>query len=274
MDEQVDLALRVLPDLNVLVDRVLDLSHRVGARHLGYEGLEHNATARAGYMALSYVGKQDEHLQSLRMLIHAGQHRDAWLIARTMTEGLAQLLWAYGHQPEGPDEWYWYEVVEDWRQMQTNKRNGVLVEPETEAAAGRLLSQFGTDYYSSRAKKSIAEGKALPADPYRHKWTDLDAASIFSQVRGARLYETIYRRASDWAHWSPRSISLGFTDDGDIKKFVLRDPRRAAQALAAGVLSLLQSLETVNNHFKIGIEGELAIISEELEKVLDRVVPS
>lgn len=261
MSERVKRALLALPELNALVDEVLDLAERVGSDQAALWDIDHGSEEHAGFMALAYVSKQQEHLQSLLVLVSAGQHRDAWLIARTMIEGLAQLRWAHANQPHGPDEWFWYGVVEDWRQLQKNKGNG-LDDPATEAFADKLLDQYGSNYYTPKATRKADASQPLPRDPYRRRWNQLDAAAIFSHIEGSDLYETIFRVASDWVHWSPRSMFLAITDEGETQKYTKGDPARAAQALAAGILSLLQSLEILDSHFQIGIDDKVAEIFE------------
>src|SRR5688500_1103577 len=57
----------------------------------------------ADVMALSFATKQAEHLQSIRTLVAVKQHRDAFLIARTMLEGYGRLLWSFNRAQELPD---------------------------------------------------------------------------------------------------------------------------------------------------------------------------
>lgn len=169
MNEPIDRAIRAVPELNALVTEVLDLSSCIGAMHSSVaDDAINSAEARARDMALMYVSKQDEHLRSVRVLIEAGQHRDAWLIARTMLEGWAQLEWALCHQPEGPDEWFWYEAIEDWRQVRKNLASGGAPDDAAASVAQGILNQHGKGYYSAEARKKANLGKPIPADPYRH----------------------------------------------------------------------------------------------------------
>jgi hypothetical protein len=260
-----------MPELNAIVDDILRLSVRVGSLQIGTGDVIHDAQSRAGYMALRFTSTQDEHLRSLRVLVRAGQHRDAFLIARTMIEGLAQLLWAFDNRPDGPDQWFWYVVIEEWRQLKKNKVNGLEVDPETEDTCQKLLDQYGTNYYTPKADKKAAAGEPLSADPYRRKWISLDAAAMFMKIQGSDLYETVYRTASDWVHWSPRSMHLVIVEEGEIQKHEVEDPARAAQALAAGALSLLQSLGVVNDHFNIGISDDVARLFQCFSEVLKTV---
>ena len=130
MSEQIHRARRALPELNALVDDVALLADRVGAAGITIDDFNGTAEGRAGLMAVGLVSKQREHLRSIRVLMDADQHRDAWLLARTMVEGLARLSWAHRNQPAGPDEWFWFGVVEDWRQLKENMDNGIAVDPE------------------------------------------------------------------------------------------------------------------------------------------------
>lgn len=270
MSERVKRALQVLPKLNALADEVLNLLERLDFHRIIPIYIDDSSEHHAGFMALSYVSKQEEHLQSLRVLVRAGQHRDAWLIARTMIEGLAQLKWAYNNQPQGPDEWFWYGAVEDWRQLQKNKSEG-LADPDTEVLNQQLLDQYGSSYYTSKAAEKAKADNPLPKDPYRRSWNRLDVATIFRQLEGEAIYETVYKEASGWVHWSPRSIHFALTNAGVPAGYTKDDPSRAVQALAAGVLSLLQSLEILNNHFEVGVEGELTSLFQSFDRVLKSI---
>jgi hypothetical protein len=275
MSDPIERALNILPGLNLLVDEILDLSGSVGQKHsIEIGDILSIASARAGYMAMAYVAKQDEHLQSVRVLVSAGQHRDAWLITRTMMEGCAQLVWAHQNQPEGPDEWFWYGVIEDWRQLQKNMADGGTSHADLESVAQEYLAKYGELYYSDYARKKAAAGKSLPADPYRHKWKQGDAASVFRNVEWPEIYEGFYRTTSGWLHWSPRQVRLAVVDDGDTFRHQTQDPSRAAQALAAGMASLHRSLEVLNNHFELGLAIELDGFANRLHLMMRQTIES
>jgi hypothetical protein len=185
-----------------------------------------------------------------------------------MIEGLAQLRWAFDNLPDGPDQWFWYVVIEEWRQLKKNKVNGLVVDSEIEDVCQQLLDRYGSNYYTPKAAEKAATGNSLPADPYRRKWISLDAATVFNKIQGSDLYEAVYRTASDWVHWSPRSMHLAIAEEGEIQKHEVDDPARAAQALAVGALSVLQSLEIVNDNFQLEFDAEVSRLFGRLGRVL------
>lgn len=262
-----------LPKLAPVVADVLRLSERVGPTGFTIGDIENDPDARARLMAIAFASKQDEHLRTVRALVQIGQHRDALIIARTMAEGLAQLLWAYNHRPQGPDEWFLYGVIEDWRQHEAKRSAGETVDPADDALAQRLLGQHGPDYYSAETHRRLKEGKALQADPYRRQWNHVDVASMLNSVNGKDLYETVYRNASGLVHWSPRALLLAIDDRGKAQTYTTDDPASAAIAVTIGIQSLLQTLEVVNLHFGLGIDGDLAQIGASLTAVMRPAAP-
>lgn len=275
MSELIERALQALPALYLLIDEVLELSDRVGSSNSISAGDVYNSSLdRAGYMAIAYVAKQDEHLQSVRVLARVDQHRDAWLITRTMMEGCAQLIWAHRNQPQGPDEWFWYEIIEDWRQLVKNAADGDTPDADLESVAQEYLAHYGERYYSDKARKKVAAGTPLPADPYRRQWNQLGAASMFRNVEWPEVYEGFYRTASAWLHWSPRQMRLAVVDQGDTLSHRIQDPSRAAQALAAGVVSLYLSLEVLDNHFGLGLKNELDRVAKQLSLIMKQTIDS
>lgn len=275
--EQAKDAEQTLPTLKAIATRLLELTDSVGSTPIQFgdpfgtieQEDEASARSRYGFMILAFISKQDEHLRSVMTLIEHGHHRDATLIARAMSEGLAQLLWASHdkNRPEKPDLWFRYAIVEDWRQVQRKKADGVPVDPEEERLANRLIREWGPDYYSVKAKKKLAAGKALPADPYRRQWHDANVADIFGAVKGMGLYDHFYRPSSDWSHSSPRSILLGIDLTGEGFRYRQDDSLAAARALTAGIPALLQPLELLNNHFQLGLDTELTEITGHFDSI-------
>lgn len=253
MSGQIAKAVRHIPSLRTHGQALLDFAHSILEKNVRYDEGD-----PMGLMLLGYLSRQMEHLHSVFALVDAGQGRDATLIARTMSEGMAQLLWAYNNQPNGAALWQWYGVIEDWRQMAENEANGVAVDLAERELNTALVGEHGPKYYKVETLKRIDEGKALPADPYRRQWSNLNAADIFNQVRGGDLYDIVYRNASDRAHWSPRSILLAVSDDDDgVRRYSPRDPRADATSLSVGFQSLLQTLEAVNIYLKLSLDEQL-----------------
>src|SRR5688572_6731156 len=109
-----------IPKLRDFVDRVLALADRPLRSLIRYD----HEDDHLGFMLLTYVSKQCEHLQSIRVLVDAGRDRDALLIVRTMVEGHALLFWAAREPERLPLLWKAFAFVADWRTMRETQANG------------------------------------------------------------------------------------------------------------------------------------------------------
>src|SRR5688572_11319416 len=85
MEDARQRAQRDLPRLRQSVKELLALAHEI-TENVAYSEKDHLA-----FMALCFLSKQIDHTQSVLALIPS---RDVILIARSMIEGLCQLLWA------------------------------------------------------------------------------------------------------------------------------------------------------------------------------------
>ena len=262
MDDQEAAAERLVQRLRPSVDVLVDLAGLVvhGSR------IPFEADDRAHIMLLSFASKQHDHLHSVRVLVDAGQGADATIIARTMLEGTAQLLWALNRRPDGPELWWWYAAVMDWRQLRENEQDGIPVEPERWRIVGELLDTYGDWYLSPKAREKQEEGKTLPADPYRKSWHGQDVRSMLAAVRGEQHYDLIYRTASERIHWNPRAMlrSLDIVD-GNPRGYRGNDSRGALMALIAGFYAMHQALEVLDQDFSLGLEPRLASVLAQFE---------
>jgi hypothetical protein len=248
-----------LPRLNEIADNLEAITRDAFEKRIAY-----TRDNGADVMALSFVTKQYEHLRSVRMLIAAELHRDALLIARTMIEGLGRLLWAFNKVPERTDLWFWFGAILDWRQTLKNEAAGMVIDPDDKAELKTWVDKYGPNYYRDNVRKSLDAEKDgtvfdMPDDPWRNDWTPTKIESMFQEVEGTYLYESVYRRTSEWIHWGPRSILMAMESaEGGVAGFTQEDWRSAASALMWGCLSLLQSLEVLDRHFSLGISERLA----------------
>jgi Family of unknown function (DUF5677) len=232
----------------------------------------------ADVMALSFATKQLEHMRSVRALIAAGSQRDAQLIARTMLEAQGILRWAFNRAPERTELWFWYGAILDWRQMAENKRDGVEVDPADEAELKPYVDQHGPNYYRSNIRKRLEEAQKtgttyiLPEDPWHPSdWTEVNFRSMFEELGDERLYESFYRRTSEWAHSGPRAILIAAgrerTDPAEwgTDQFTDDDVQSGVWALGIACESLLRSLDILNTHFSLGHGDRLMSIDDKLE---------
>jgi hypothetical protein len=202
MDNQDAIRRRLIARSRRYVDTLMDLADRVVTR----EDLPYDPDDPASFMIRGFASKQHDHLHSVRILVDAGQDGDATIIARTMLEGVAQLVWALRGQPGRPALWWWYAAIMDWRQLKKNEQEGLAISPEQWQGIDQLLGQHGRQYYTREAQTKVKKGRTVPADPYRWWWHDVSIREIFEEVGGKEHYKELYGIASERIHWNPRSM--------------------------------------------------------------------
>jgi hypothetical protein len=231
----------------------------------------------ADVMALSFATKQLEHMRSVRALIAVGSHRDTQLIARAMLEAQGILRWAFSRAPERTELWFWFGAILDRRQMEKNKRDGLEVDPTDEAELKPYVDQHGPNYYRSNIRKRLEEAQKTGTtydpleDPWHPSdWTEVNVRAMFEELGDVRLYDSFYRRTSEWAHSGPRSILIAadhqWTDPAEwgIDQFTDDDVRSGVWALGIACESLLRSLDVLNAHFSLGHGDRLKSIEDNL----------
>lgn len=268
------IASRCFPALISVVDDLIELSARVEARGLAVGDQLNNPNDRVAAMVFSYFARQREHLVSVRILTISGQHRDAGLVARTMLEGSGQLSWAVMNQPEGPDEWYWFSVVEEWRILRKSGTNSLGASDDSLPEFEQLRALHGPKYYSGKAKKNLSEGKSLPDDPYRREWHKFDIASLFAHIGAEDVYNSYYRPTSSWAHWNPNQILGNLVEYGDRERYETDDPQSAVLALAAAVAAFIDVLEITVWRFRVPMGEQLDEITGRFRTLTDYVKES
>ena len=155
----------------------------------------------ADVMALSFATKQAEHLQSVRILVAAKQHRDAFLIARTILEGYGRLLWSFQRVQERPDLWLWYGAILDWRQLGKNENAGIIVDPHEKAMLQEYVDRHGENYltrrFAKRARKPRRTGRNFRCRTIRGTRTGRarNVRSMFVEL-GAGRHARIRQRLS------------------------------------------------------------------------------
>jgi Family of unknown function (DUF5677) len=260
-----------LPRLGVVADELEALTIEVFQPRISY-----TRDDGASLMVLSFATKQYEHLRSVRVLIDAGCHRDALLIARTMVEGLGRLRWAFAKRPERTELWLWHGAILDWRQTLENEKAGMVIDPDEKAGLKALVDQHGPAYFTDFVRKGIAAAEKggpafkMPRDPWRTKWTDTSFETMCSESEVAleHVYETTYRRSSEWSHWGPRAIAGALEHaEWGVAGFTEEDWPDAGLALTLGCFSLLQSLAVLDAHFSLGHHNRLAGLARKLHAI-------
>lgn len=242
------------PPLDELAEKLEALTSEIFATRVPFE-----PDNGADVMALTFATKQREHLRAVRTLIAAGQQRDALLIARTMVEGMACLLWAFKKPSDRTDLWFWFGAILDWRQTLKNEADVLVVDPGDKARLKTMVDEHGHRYFTKNAREALesAERNGMdfdqPDDPWEYKWTKVTIGKMFRDVQGDAMYVGAYHRSSEWIHWGPRSLLSAMEPaDWGINGFSQEDWRTAVEALQLGCQSLLQSLEVLDRHFSLG----------------------
>ena len=111
---------QTLSGLEIWINKLVGMVHEivVSAEYLDDDHL--------GFMALCFLVRQTNHIQSIVKLI---PNRDSILIARSMVEGLYQLLWAAQEPTKRPLKWRVFAYVHDWRLLQKKIACGELIDP-------------------------------------------------------------------------------------------------------------------------------------------------
>src|ERR1019366_3892663 len=133
------------------------------------------------FMLASFAIKQSEHAKSRLKL---GSSPDTMLIARTMIEGLSQMLWAAKRPRQRPLLWLTFVFVHDWRMIQEHRGKGDSIDPQVERAVRIGLRRFGHRFLTRQAQDARAAGRALPDDPYMRNWYGERETEILRDVGG------------------------------------------------------------------------------------------
>ena len=246
-----DVALRDLPvlkqnlaDLTELAAKAFTPPVRIGTR------------SHLRFMLASFAAKQIEHSHSLLKLEPS---IDIVLIARSMLEGLAQLLWAMKLPRGRPLMWRAFSFVVDWRLLQEQCSQGLTINPEVERNTRRGIRRYGKWFLTKQAKKALAAGKRLPKDPYTKNWYGERETDILRGVGGETLLEGAYAPFSEWHHWRPGAFGrlLSFDHGTSTFSMTTSDPNQAATALAVGFQCLWQTLQLFNARCNLRIGRDL-----------------
>jgi hypothetical protein len=220
-----------------------------------------------GFMKLTFLSKQLEHIRSVCILTDADQYRDALIIARVMVEGLAILEWANADPKERALNWSAYIWIE-----QFNRSYGKTDYPKHKAEIEHMLNTYCRQYLKPDFKDK-PQNEIVP-DNYRAnwKWDENDDAKfvkvkiveIFKETYLKDLYEQLYIPASGFVHWDSASMAgaINRKDDGSII-WGAKTKYLGAMALASGFHALFVSAQLLNEHFSLGFSDRLKKLYED-----------
>lgn len=208
------------------------------------------------FMLATFAAKQIAHNKSMLKL---GYNIDTLLVARSMLEGMSQLLWAFQQPKRRPLMWRAFVYIVDWRLLQEHKSAGKAVDPAVARSIRQGLRRYGTRFFTKKARAARAQGRPLPADPYARNWYSEREADIFRAVGGQVLYEKVYGPFSEWHHWRPVAFGRLLSFDAGNSSFTMTtsDPSQVAIALAIGFQCLWQTMRLFNSRCRLGLGAEL-----------------
>lgn len=163
-----------------------------------------------GLMSFCFLNKKMEHIKSVCILVDSQQYRDAWLISRTMFEGVAFLYWAK-EDPSRAYNWRSYILVEEFKRL--------YGKPEYLARREEFEYKLQTYCKQFLRKKSInkSQSQITPNDYYNSWYLDknnepisitniIRSTEIMPNVKLEPLFLLSYSLPSGWIHWSPQFI--------------------------------------------------------------------
>ena len=243
-------AKRDLPSLRQWAKRLLALSKNE------FVNLKYSENDDLGFMILCFLHKQTDHMQSIIALI---PNRDTILVARSMIEGLCQLLWAAREPAVRPLQWRAFAYVHDWRLLQQKIALGEKVPTKDRAAIERGVKKYGDQFLKNKAKEAKKLRKPLPPDPYHDNWRcGTSLQQICKSVGGADLYRSLYGPFSDWHHWGVGGLGESIKRGRDGVIYTPLSPADLASAVASGFQCLLETIQIADKHFSLGIESKIS----------------
>ena len=212
-----------------------------------------------GFMTVQFLYKQMQHAESVLALV---PRRDAGLIARTMIDGLYQLLWTVQSPAERARLWRSYSVIHDWRLIQGRLREGVPVDPTDIQATENGLMAFGSLH-------QLKKPKLNSSDPYHRTWHGGVRLADMADAVGRELYDGPYAELSDWEHWGVSGIGESIVQENGHGNVNSASDRVAGLSLLAAFQCLLQTLEVVAIHLSINITDAVHALGNEFRDTID-----
>lgn len=212
-----------------------------------------------GFMTIQFLYKQIQHTESLLSLV---PRRDAGLIARTMIDGLYQLLWASHAPDDRAKRWRSYSIIHDWRLIQGRLKEGIAVDQADIQKNEASMKAFGGLH---RLKKS----KPNSSDPYHKNWHGGVSLADMADVVGRELYDGPYAELSDWEHWGVSGIGEAISREGNHVVVNTNSERVAGLSLLAAFQCLLQTLEVANAHLSLSIADAVHDLGKNFRETLD-----
>ena len=179
------------------------------------------------------------------------------MIARSMVEGLCQLIWA-SEEPERAFRWRAFVYLNDWRLQNLRERQGTAPDAKRRDDIEQVLHEHGDIFLTRKAKRAKDSGQPLPQDPYQKHWrADFKLREFCEERSIERLYTEAYEPFSDWHHWGVGGLGAAIRRANGSISYERESLNDSAVSLSAAFQSVLQSIQVVNQCFQLGMEEEL-----------------
>jgi Family of unknown function (DUF5677) len=245
---------RAVPALRGWLNRLLDVAERMT------HDIQYSEDDHLTFMALCFLSKQIDHARSVLVLIPS---RDSVLVARSMIEGLGQLLWAATDADVLPLRWRLFAWVHDWRLLQQKVARGEIVDHERRIEIEEALREFGEQFLTGKAKRARDGGSAMPTDPYCENWRrGHRIREICETVGGKDLYDGLYAPFSDWHHWGVGGLGRALHREDNRVGYSSLSRSDSAATLATAFQCLLQTAEVLERRLSIGVSPKLSELKE------------
>jgi hypothetical protein len=245
----------VLPELRDWLECLLVLTDEIGG------GVKCSEDDHLGFMALCFLFKQVDHARSALLLIPS---RDAVLVARSMIEGLVQLLWAEDQPSVLPLKWRAFSCIHDWRVLREKVRKGEAVDTEKRASIEEKLREFGEQFLKKKEKAARDNGSVMSDDPYHDNWrTGYGIKDICIDVDGKDMHEHLYVPFSDWHHWGAAGLGSCLNRTDGYVTYSSLSHLESASALAVAFQCVLQTAEVVERRLATGVGLKLSELRDD-----------
>ena len=238
-----DAALRHLPCLMRFADRCQEqTAHMVQA-------VAPQPDDDLGCMTLAFVQRQSEHLRTLIALI---PRKDTLLIARSMVEGYAQLLWAAQEPEVRAKRWRAHVWVGQWRVATGLAKAGFEVDPEKLAEIERAIRRNSSLLLNGVGQKAIARGAPLQDHYLNIDWRcGVNLRRTLLDIASHELVDVLFSSYSDWPNWGAWEIGQCMNGNPEQACFTGESPKDAASALTMGVRSAARTLRFADDTFRL-----------------------
>jgi len=241
-----------LPELCQWGNKLLVLAEEV------LENAKYSDDDHLGFMSLCFLSKQAGHMQSILTL---SPNRDVILIARSMIEGLCQLLWA-AMVPEKPLQWRVFAFVHDLRMLEAKEAQGETVSLKRQAIES-MLSEYCEPLMNKKGK-ALDKNRHFKSEHYYYDWRcGKSIRDICDAVEGTDLYKKLYEQFSDWHHWGVAGLGSAIERHADRVVYCTLSSRESASALVCGFQCLLQTIEITDKRLCTGIESKIYEVKNE-----------